>query len=297
MATRSKVTTSSLMSKKRQGQKITMLTAYDFPMASFIDQAGVDIVLVSDAVGTVGNGRTEAISVTIEEMAYHTRAVRNGVKRCLVVTTLPFGTYNTPEEAVGSATRLMKEGGCDAVHFEGTCKDGDGVRAILRAGIPVMGHIGVTKQKIVSSGRIKLPGQDAASAAEMIRDALEMAASGCFAIVLECLPDRLGQIITQSIEIPTISIGSGVDCDGQALVTQDMLGLYKEMTPRFLKVYADVAQTIVAALTDFRQEVESGAFPTVKHSYAIEDEQLGKLLTQLQGTVTQKTREGGSNHG
>ena len=297
MATRSKVTTSSLKSKKRQGQKITMLTAYDFPMASFIDQAGVDIVLVSDAVGTVGNGRAEAVSVTIEEMAYHTRAVRNGVKHCLVVTTLPFGTYNTLDDAVRSATRLMKEGGCDAVHLEGTCKDGDGVRAILRAGIPVMGHIGVTKQKIVSSGRIRLPGQDAASAAETIKDALEMTASGCFAIVLECLPDRLGQIITQSIEIPTISIGSGVDCDGQALVTQDMLGLYKEMAPRFLKVYADVAQTIVAALTDFRQEVESGAFPTVKHSYAIEDEQLGKLLTQLQGTVTQKTREGGSNHG
>lgn len=296
MATQSKVTTSSLKSKKRHGQKITMLTAYDFPMASFIDQAGVDIVLVSDAVGTVGNGRGEAVSVTIEEMAYHTRAVRNGVKRSLVVTTLPFGTYNTLDAAVRSATRLMKEGGCDAVHFEGTCEDGDCVQAIIHAGIPVMGHIGVTKQKIVSSGRIKLPGQDAASAAETIKDALEMTSSGCFAIVLECLPDRLGRIITQSIEIPTISIGSGVDCDGQALVTQDMLGLYKEMSPRFLKVYADLTQTIVKALTTFRQEVESSTFPSMQQSYTIEDIELGKLLAQLQRTSTQDTREGGSIH-
>jgi 3-methyl-2-oxobutanoate hydroxymethyltransferase len=282
VSTLSKITASSLRTKKRQGQKITMLTAYDFPMASFIDQAGVDIVLVSDAVGTVGDGRGEAVSVTIEEMAYHTRAVRNGVKRSMVVTTLPFGTYNTAEEATRSATRLMKEGGCDAVHFEGTCQDGDCVRAIIHAGIPVMGHVGVTKQKIISSGRIKMPGQDAASAAETIKDALEMAASGCFAIVLECLPDRLGRIITQSLEIPTISIGSGADCDGQALVTQDMLGLYKQMSPRFLKVYADLSQTIVVALTQFRQEVESGAFPTAQYSYSIEDGELTKLLAQLQ---------------
>jgi 3-methyl-2-oxobutanoate hydroxymethyltransferase len=282
VSTPARVSTSSLRAKKVKGQKITMLTAYDAPMASFIDQAGVDIVLVSDAVGTVGNGRPEAVSVTVDEMVYHSRAVRNGVKRSLVVTTLPFGTYNTSVEAVCSATRLMKEGGCDAVHLEGTCKDGDCVRAITGAGIPVMGHVGVTKQKIVSAGRIRLPGQDAASAAETIKDALEMAASGCFAIVLECLPDRLGRIITQSLDIPTIGIGSGPDCDGQALVTQDMLGLYKELSPRFLKVYADLAGTIVKAVGQFRSEVEGRAYPGPEHSYQIADGELTKLVQQLQ---------------
>ena len=281
MSTRSKVTTTALRSKKRQGQKITLLTAYDFPIASFIDQAGVDVILVSDAVGTVGNGRSEAVSVTVDEMIYHTRAVRNGTQRCLVVTTLPFGSYNSTDDALLNATRLMKEGGADGVHLEGTRQAGVLVRAIVSAGIPVMGHVGVTKQKIVRSGRIQLPGRTADSAREVISDALEMADSGVFALILECLPVRLAQIITQSLEIATISIGSGSYCDGQGLVTQDMLGLYKEISPRFLKVYADLSQSIVAALTEFRQEVEGGAFPTLEYSYTIEDQELNKLLDQL----------------
>lgn len=258
-----------------------MLTAYDFPMASFIDQAGVDVVLVSDAVGTVGNGRSEAVSVTVDEMIYHTQAVRNGTNRCLVVTTLPFGSYNGVDEAVRNATRLMKEGRADAVHLEGTHQASMNIRAIVSAGIPVMGHIGITKQKIVQSGIFRLPGRDADSAREIITDALEMANSGAFALVLECLPVRLADIITRSLDIPTISIGSGIHCDGQALVTQDMLGLFKELSPRFLKVYADLAQTIVEALTTFRQEVESSTFPTMEHSYTIDDEELYKLMSQL----------------
>jgi 3-methyl-2-oxobutanoate hydroxymethyltransferase len=297
VSTRSKVTTTTLKSRKRQGQKITLLTAYDFPMAAFIDQAGIDVVLVSDAVGTVGNGRPEAVSVTVDEMIYHTRAVRNGARRSLVVTTLPFGSYNGVDDALHNALRLMKEGGADGVHLEGTRQAGILVRAIVSAGIPVMGHIGVTKQKIVHSGRIQLPGRTADSAREVIDDALEMADSGVFALILECLPVRLAEIITRSLNVPTISIGSGIHCDGQGLVTQDMLGLYKEMSPRFLKVYVDLSQAIVAAVTDFRQEVESGAFPTMQHSYAIEDEELGKLLAQLRGKVTQDTREEGANHG
>ena len=258
-----------------------MLTAYDSPMASFIDQAGIDVVLVSDAVGTVGNGRPEAVSVTVDEMIYHTRAVRNGVTRSLVVTTLPFGSYSSVDDAVLNATRLMKEGGADGVHLEGTRQEGVLVRAIVAAGIPVMGHVGVTKQKIIRSGRIKLPAQDADSAREITADAVEMANSGAFALILECLPVRLAEIITRSLDIPTIGIGAGIHCDGQALVTQDMLGLYKELSPRFLKVYTDLSQTIVAALTDFRQEVESGAFPAPEHTYAIDDEELEKLLAQL----------------
>jgi 3-methyl-2-oxobutanoate hydroxymethyltransferase len=165
----------------------------------------------------------------------------------------------------------MKEGGADGVHLEGTRQSGQLIQAIVGSGIPVMGHIGVTKQKIISAGRVKLPGRDAVSAHEMIEDAVEMADSGVFALVLECLPVRLAEVITRSLDIPTISIGSGIDCDGQALVTQDMLGLFKEVTPRFLKVYADIGQAIISALTDFRQEVERGAYPTPDHSYSIEE--------------------------
>jgi len=297
VSTRTKVTTTSLRAKKRQRRKITMLTAYDFPMASFIDQAGVDIVLVSDAVGTVGNGRTEAISVTVDEMVYHTRAVRNGAKASLVVTTLPFGSYNTLDDALTNATRLMKEGGADGVHLEGTCAEGDLVSAIVSAGIPVMGHVGVTKQKIVRAGRVRLPAQDAESAREIIMDAVTMARNGAFALVLECLPTRVADIITRSLDIPTIGIGSGDVCDGQALVTQDMLGLYKEMSPRFLKVYADLTQTIIGALSDFKSEVESGAFPTPQHSYTIDDDELGKLLAQLRGQAGLETRKEGMLHG
>jgi 3-methyl-2-oxobutanoate hydroxymethyltransferase len=281
VSNRRKVTTTVLKRKKQDGQKITMLTAYDAPMASFIDQAGVDIVLVSDAVGTVGNGRPEAVSVTVEEMIYHSRAVRNGTDHCMVVTTLPFGSYNGLDEAVHNATRLMKEGGADGVHLEGTRQSGLLIRAMVNAGIPVMGHIGITKQKIVQSGIFKLPGRDADSAQEIITDAVEMANSGVFTLVLECLPVRLAQIITRSLDVPTISIGSGQFCDGQALVTQDMLGLFKEVTPRFLKVYADISQAIITALTDFRQEVETGAYPTAQHSYTIDDAELHKLITRL----------------
>jgi len=276
-----RVTPSSLKGKKNRGQKITMLTAYDFPMAAFIEQAGVDIVLVSDAVGTVGNGRGEAVSVSVDEMIYHTRAVRNGAKRCMVVTTMPFASYNTTDEALRTASRLMKEGGADGVHLEGTGREAHLVGAITAVGIPVLGHVGVTKQKIIRTGRIKLPALDAAGAQEIIGDAVEMALQGAFALVLECLPTALGRIITRSLEIPTIGIGSGSDCDGQALVTQDMLGLFKELSPRFLKVYADLSRTIVGALGEFRQEVESGAFPTEQHSYSIEEGELARLLGQL----------------
>jgi 3-methyl-2-oxobutanoate hydroxymethyltransferase len=281
VSARAKVTATLLKTKKRRGQKITLLTAYDAPMASFIDQAGIDLVLVSDAVGTVGNGRSEAVSVTVDEMIYHTQAVRNGVNHSMVVTTLPFGSYNGLDDAVQNATRLIKEGKADGVHLEGTRQAGILIRAIVSAGIPVLGHVGITKQKIVSSGRIKLPAQTADTAREIINDAVEMANSGAFALIVECLPVRLGEIITRSLDIPTISIGSGVYCDGQGLVTQDMLGLYKEMSPRFLKIYADLAQTITTALTEFRQEVENSAFPTAEHSYTIEDGELQNLLAQF----------------
>ena len=283
MNTRPKVTVAALRTKKKRNQKITLLTAYDFPMASFLDQAGIDIVLVSDAVGTIGNGRPEAFSVTVDEMAYHTRAVKNGAKSALVVTTLPYGSYNCASEAVGNATRIMKEGRADAVHLEGTARSSEIVSSIVESGIPVLGHIGVTKQRIALSGTISLPAKDAESSKEMINDAMVMAQSGAFALIVECLPVSLGEIITRSLEIPIISIGSGVHCDGQGLVAHDMLGLFKEMSPRFLKVYADLQQATVSAVTQFREEVESGQFPTDQYSYGLADQELDKLQSQLGG--------------
>ena len=286
MSANRKVTPSSLLGKKRRGEKITLLTAYDFPMAKFINQAGVDIILVSDAVGTVGNGRPEAVSVSVDEMIYHTQAVRNGAGNSMVVTTLPFGSYENNEQAVETAVRLMKEGGADAVHFEGTSAQESSVEAIVGAGIPVLGHIGITKQKIVRSGAFQIQGRTANSAQQILADVVAFANAGAFALILECIPTSLGEIITQSLDIPTIGIGAGPMCDGQALVTQDMLGLYKELSPRFLKVYLDLAEIIVTALTQFRTEVEHGQYPGPEHSYAIEERELDKLLAQLQSTVT-----------
>ena len=281
MSEPAKMTVTRLQRKKRSGEKITLLTAYDFPMAKFINVAGVDIVLVSDAVGTVGLGRSEAVSVSVEEIIYHTQAVVNGAGSAMVVTTLPFGSYETVDQAVNTGVRLMKEGHADGVHLEGAAADAPKVKALVHAGVPVLGHLGITKQKIIRTGTIQTQGRTAASAAAVVADAVALANAGAFALILECIPDRLGEIITRSLEIPTIGIGAGPGCDGQALVTQDMLGMFKEMSPRFLKVYLDLTEIIVAALTKFRKEVEQGQYPGPEHCYSIEDDELSKLLTQL----------------
>ncbi len=276
-----KVTPSSLMGKKRRGEKITLLTAYDFPMAKFINQAGVDIVLVSDAVGTVGLGRSEAVSVSMDEMVYHTQAVRNGAGDSMVVSTLPFGSYETEDQAVQNAVRLMKEGKADGVHLEGTRDDAAKAAAIVDSGIPLVAHVGITKKNIVRSGAIRIQGRTAGAASDILKDVIAFTEAGACAIVLECIPMRLGEVISKSLDIPTISIGAGPSCDGQALVTQDMLGLYKEFSPKFLKVYLDLSDMIVQSLTQFREEVESGVFPTLEHSYTINDEELEKLVSEM----------------
>ena len=244
MSEPAKMTVARLQRKKRSGEKITLLTAYDFPMAKFINVAGVDMVLVSDAVGTVGLGRSEAVSVSVEEMIYHTQAVVNGAGNAMVVTTLPFGSYETVDQAVATGVRLMKEGHADGIHLEGAAADAPKVKALVHAGVPVLGHLGITKQKIVRTGTIQTQGRTAASAAAVVADAVALANAGAFALILECIPDRLGEIITRSLEIPTIGIGAGPGCDGQALVTQDMLGMFKEMSPRFLKVYLDLTRLL-----------------------------------------------------
>jgi len=285
MSANKKVTPISLVQKKRRGEKITLLTAYDYPIARFINLAGVDIILVSDAVGTVGNGRPGALSVSVEEMIYHTQAVRNGAGNSMVVTTLPFGSYETPQQATETAVRFVKEGGADAVHVEGTSAQEKVVKAIVNAGIPVLGHIGIIKQKIVRSGAFQIQGRTAESAQQILNDVISFVNAGVFGLVMECIPSRLGEIITQSVEIPTIGIGAGSGCDGQALVTQDMLGLFKELSPRFLKVYLDLQSIITSALVQFREEVEKGQFPGPEHSYEIDEKELGKLLAQFQVNV------------
>jgi 3-methyl-2-oxobutanoate hydroxymethyltransferase len=285
MALSRKVTPSVITRKKKRGEKITLLTAYDYPMAKFISEAGIDMILVSDAVGTVGNGRPEAVSVSVEEMIYHTQAVRNGAGNSMVVTTLPFGSYETNDQAIENAVRLMKEGGADAVHMEGTSAQAHHVKAMSEAGIPVLGHVGIIKQKIVRSGAFQIQGQTAESAQQILKDVVAFANAGAFALVLECIPYRLGEIITQSLDIATIGIGAGAGCDGQALVTQDMLGQFKELSPRFLKIYLDLQKIITTALVQFRQEVENGQFPGPEHVYEIPDEELNKLLTEFQDTV------------
>ena len=285
MAANRKVTPSVIARKKKRGEKITLLTAYDYPMAKFISEAGIDMILVSDAVGTVGNGRPEAVSVSVEEMIYHTRAVRNGAGNAMVVTTLPFGSYETDQQAIGNAVRLMKEGGADAVHMEGTRTQAFRVQAIVEAGIPVLGHVGITKQKIVRSGAFQIQGQTAESAQQILNDVVAFANAGAFALILECIPVHLGEIITQSLDIATIGIGAGAGCDGQALVTQDMLGQFKELSPRFLKVYLDLQKIITTALVQFREEVEHGQYPGPEHGYEIADEELNKLLAEFQNVV------------
>ncbi len=277
-----KVTPSSLIKKKQRGEKITLLTAYDFPLARFINQAGVDIILVSDAVGTVGLGRPEAVSVSMDEMVYHTQAVRNGAGESMVVTTLPFGSYETEELAVENAVRLMKEGKADGVHLEGTREDAPTAAAIVEAGIPLVAHVGITKKNIVLSGSIRIQGRSASEASDILKDVIAFCDAGACAIVLECIPMQLGEVISRSIQIPTISIGAGPACDGQALVTQDMLGLYKELSPKFLKVYLDLSDMIVRALSQFREEVETGIFPTQEHSYTINDQELEKLVEEME---------------
>lgn len=282
MSNQRKVTTTLLRQKKRRGEKITLLTAYDFPFSQIINQAGVDIILVSDAVGTVGMGRGEAVSVSLDEMIYHTSAVRNGAGTSMVITTMPFGSYETSSQAVETATRLMKEGGADGIHFEGSGGDIDRIEAIVKAGIPVLGHIGITKQKIVQTGIFQIQGRTAVSAKRVLEDATAFARAGVFGIILECIPSRLGAIITRSLNIPTIGIGAGPDCDGQALVTQDMLGLFKEVSPRFLKVYIDLQEIAGRAVGHFRDEVVSGKYPGPEHCYQISDEEISKLVEQFQ---------------
>ena len=262
-----RVSAVSLRDHKKAGDKIAVLTAYDYPSAKLIDQCGVDVVLVGDSCGMVVMGRENTLSVTMDEMVYHTRIVASAVERALVVSDMPFLSYQiSPEDAVRNAGRFIAEAGAQAVKLEGPAQRfGNTIRAILDASIPVMGHIGLQPQSIHQIGGYKVQGRDAENRARLIEEAIGLEAIGCFALVLECVPASLAKEITETIAIPTIGIGAGPHCDGQVLVMHDMLGIGKYT--KFSKVYFDVGAAMKTAFEQYISEVKSGTFPNAEQSF------------------------------
>ncbi|GBF32052.1 3-methyl-2-oxobutanoate hydroxymethyltransferase [Desulfocucumis palustris] len=255
-----------------------MLTAYDFPMAKLVDAAGIDAILVGDSMGNVVLGYGSTIPVTMDDMVHHVKAVTRGVSRAMVVGDMPFLSYHlSREESVRNAGRLLQEGGAQTVKLEGGAEVADVIRAMVNAGIPVMGHLGLTPQSVNQLGGYKVQGKDEATARKLIEDALAIQEAGVFSVVLECVPTALARLITEKLDIPTIGIGAGPVCDGQVLVAHDMLGLYGEGSPKFAKRYAQLSDQITDAFKAYRQEVESRAFPGPEHSFGMDEEILEKL--------------------
>jgi 3-methyl-2-oxobutanoate hydroxymethyltransferase len=265
---------------KHDEKKICVLTAYDVAMAGLLDQSGMDIILVGDSLAMVTLGYNSTVPVTMDEMLHHARAVSRGVRQALLVGDMPFGSYQIDSrEAIVNAIRFLKEAGCDAVKVEGGAEVAETISAMVKAGIPVMSHIGLTPQTASQLGGFKVQGKDLDSARQLINDAKALEEAGAFAIVLECVPGQLAGIITQKIGIPTIGIGAGPLCDGQVLVTHDLLGLFEKFRPSFIKQYVNLAPRIKDAITAFRDEVQSGAFPAKEHTFDGSDD-LARLIKE-----------------
>jgi 3-methyl-2-oxobutanoate hydroxymethyltransferase len=259
---------------KRRGDKIVMVTAYDAPSGRLADAAGVDLILVGDSSGMVVHGRESTVPVTLDEIVFMTQWVTRGAKRPLVIADMPFGSYEeSDEQAVRNAVRLVKEGGADAVKLERGGTSVARARAIVGAGIPVMGHVGLTPQTATVLGGFKAQGRTAERAQQLIEDALELEAAGCFSIVLEAVPPTVAAAATRALSVPTIGIGAGAETDGQVLVWHDMLGFYEGRAPRFVKRYAELGEAVVEALERYAEEVRSGSFPEAKHTYAMPEEE------------------------
>lgn len=262
------VTTKTVMTMKKTGEKIAMLTGYDFLVAKYLDQVGTDIILVGDSLANVVQGHETTLPVTVDDMIYHAKAVKRAVRNALIVVDMPFMSYqNSVDEAVRNCGRVMKEVGVGAVKLEGGAYIADIVRHLVRIGIPVMGHLGLTPQAINKFGTYEVRAQDKEEAAQVLRDAKVLADAGVFAIVLEKIPASLAKKVTGSIPVPTIGIGAGPHCDGQVLVVYDMLGLTEEFKPRFVRRYAELAQTMRSAFTQYIDDVKEQRFPTMKESY------------------------------
>lgn len=264
--------------QKAKGEKISMLTAYDYSTAKLMDEAGINGILVGDSLGMVVLGYEDTLPVTMEDMIHHTAAVCRGAKNTLVVGDMPFMSYQVSvEEAVYNAGRLMKEGRCQAVKLEGAASVCPQIRAITNASIPVMAHISLTPQSINALGGFKVQGKSEEAAKKLLEDAKAVEEAGAFAVVLECVPAKLAELISKSISIPTIGIGAGAGCDGQILVYQDMLGLFSDFTPKFVKKYANVGEMMTQAFRDYIADVQEGSFPAPEHTFAISEGVIKKL--------------------
>ena len=273
-----KNTVATLQQQKLDGDKITMLTAYDYSTAKLVDECGVNTILVGDSLGMVMLGYEDTISVTMEDMIPHTAAVTRGAKNALVVGDMPFMSYQTSVyDAVVNAGRLMKEGRCQAVKLEGGASVCPQIKAITEASIPVVAHIGLTPQSVNAFGGFKVQGKSEEDARRLIEEAKAVEAAGAFAIVLECIPAKLAKLITESVSIPTIGIGAGADCDGQVLVYQDMLALFSDFKPKFVKHFANAGEVMKQGFTDYIKEVKEGTFPAAEHTFKIADDIINKL--------------------
>ncbi|MBR1442031.1 MAG: 3-methyl-2-oxobutanoate hydroxymethyltransferase [Firmicutes bacterium] len=263
---------------KENGEKLSMVTAYDYAAAKLVDTAGINSILVGDSLGNVCLGYKDTLSVTMEDMIHHSAAVARGAENSLIVTDMPFMSYQSSVyDAVVNAGRLIKEGHANAVKIEGGVDIKEHIAAIVKASIPVVGHIGLTPQSINTFGGFKIQGKNIETAQKVIDDAKAVEEAGAFAVVLECVPEKLAKLVTETLSIPTIGIGAGRFCDGQVLVFHDLLGIYEDMRPKFVKRFAEIGKTAVSALQDYDRELKNGSFPTEEHIYAIDDEIINVL--------------------
>ena len=273
-----KVTVLDVQKAKEEGRKLVMCTAYDYPFGLLADQAGMDIVLVGDSLGMVVMGLEGTVPVTMEHMIHHIKAVVRGCKNPMVIGDMPFMSYNVSiQQAIYNSGRLVKEGGCEAIKLEGGVDFAPTVQAIVKAGILVQGHIGLTPQTASALGGFKTQGRDAMAAKKIVDDAKALEAAGVFSIILEAVPAPLGKLISETVKVPVIGIGAGPDVDGQVLVTHDLVGLFDKFTPKFVKQYVQIRPIILDALTTYKQEVQSVAFPTDEHSFKMPDKALEDL--------------------
>jgi len=278
-AERKKVTTITLRQKKERGEPITMLTAYDYPTALAMDRARLDIILVGDSLGMVVLGYQNTLPVTMDEMIHHCRAVERGARYALLVGDMPFMSYQiSTEEALRNAGRFLQEGSMDAIKLEGGHERVEAVRAIVGAGIPVMGHLGLTPQSVHQLGGFRPQGRTAATAKRLLEDALLLEEAGCFSLVLESVPARLAALVSKRLHIPTIGIGAGAGCDGQVLVTHDLLGLFDRFTPKFVKKYVNFHAEMLRAFEQFAAEVQAKSFPAEEHMVEMPDEEWKEFL-------------------
>lgn len=274
-----KKTVTTFKKMKADGDKITMVTAYDYTTAKLVDQAGIDCILVGDSLGMVMLGYEDTLSVTMEDMIHHTKAVSRGVKDAFILGDMPFMSYQTSTyDAVYNAGRLMKEGRCHGIKLEGGGKVCDAITAITKASIPVFGHLGLTPQSVNAFGGFKVQGKNVKDAQSILDEARAIEAAGAIGIVLECVPAKLAELITKEISIPTIGIGAGSECDGQVLVYQDMLGMFPDFTPKFAKTFANVGNAMTDGFKSYIKEVKEGTFPEEKHTFKIDDTLLQSLI-------------------